>query len=189
MTAVVRAFWHGDNPHDVRDALPAALADCGTAMPDSDAAAAAVVFVQLARMHLDGQAGALWVAQKAEEVLTRAGFSDNVLALPLGGLCDIADEWGGGWGRTGEQLAAVVRETCEEQLRSGSVTAEPKRPARSAWIGPSLGYEPYDVRLSRLGPSLVVRLTSAGLHRGVVSGVPRLPVPACLAVSRAQSGA
>ena len=33
---------HGDDPWDVRDALPDALADCGISIPDSDAAAAAV---------------------------------------------------------------------------------------------------------------------------------------------------
>lgn len=122
---VYLAGLHGDNPHDVRDALPAALADCGTVMPDSDAAAAAVMFVQLARMHLDGLAGALWVAQKAEDVLGRADFSDSVMALPLARLYDIADEWDGGWGRTREQLAEVVRAACEKQLAIASLSGSP----------------------------------------------------------------
>ena len=114
---VYLAGLHGDDPCDVRDALPGALEDCGVTLPDSDAAAADAVFSQLARLHVDGVAAPLMVAQKAEQVLYRSDYSDSVLALPLGRLFGIADEWGAGWGRTNEQLAAVIREACEEQLR------------------------------------------------------------------------
>jgi hypothetical protein len=67
------AGLHGDDPHDVRDALPAALLDCGVAMPESDLAAATVVFTHLARMHVDGLAGPQWVGQKTEEVTPAGG--------------------------------------------------------------------------------------------------------------------
>jgi hypothetical protein len=113
---VYLAGLHGDDPRDVRDALPGALEDCGVTLPDSGAAAHAV-FSQLARLHVDGVAAPLTVAEKAEQVLYRSDYSDSVLALPLGRLVHIADEWGAGWGRTNEQLAAVIREACEEQLR------------------------------------------------------------------------
>jgi hypothetical protein len=43
-----------------------------------------------------------------------------VMGLPLGGLFGVDDEWGAGWGRSNDELAQVVREACEEQLRSGS---------------------------------------------------------------------
>ena len=89
-------------------------------MPDSDLAAATVLFTKLARMHVNGLAGAKWIGQKVEEVLIRAGYPESVIALPLGRLYYIADEWGAGWGRTDEVLAGVVREASEEQLRSDS---------------------------------------------------------------------
>jgi hypothetical protein len=111
------AGLHGDDPCDVRDTLPGALEDCGVILPDSDVAAAAVVFGELARLHLCGLATPLWVVQRAEQVLYQSGYSDSVLALPLGQLYGIADEWGAGWGRTNDQLAAIIREACEEQLR------------------------------------------------------------------------
>jgi len=115
------AGLHGDDPHDVHDALPDALLDCGVAIPNSDVAAASLSFTHLARMHVDGLAAAKWVGQKVEEVLIRSGYARDVIDLPLGRLYDIADEWGAGWGRTDQELAAIVREACEEQLRNGSV--------------------------------------------------------------------
>jgi hypothetical protein len=117
---VYLAGLHGDDPHDVHDALPGALQDCGVAWPESDAAAATVAFAHFARMHLDGQAGPLWVAQKVEEAIVNSGCSDGVMALPLGQVYGITDAWGAGWGGTDEQLAADVRAACEEQLASGS---------------------------------------------------------------------
>jgi hypothetical protein len=118
------AGLHGDDPHDVRDTLPAALGDCGAGMPESDLAAATVIFAQLARMHVEGAADAQRVGQKTEEVLIRSGYPESIMALPLGRLYCIADEWGASWGRTNEELAQVVREACEEQLRNSSVTAD-----------------------------------------------------------------
>ena len=118
------AGLHGDNPHDVRDVLPAALRDCGAEMPESDLAAATIVFTHLAQMHIEGLAGPQWVGQKTEEVLIRSGYPESIIALHLGRLYYIADEWDAGWGRTNEELARLVLEACEEQLRNGSVTAD-----------------------------------------------------------------
>lgn len=120
---VYLAGLHGDDPHDVRDALPDALRDCGTVPPDSDAAAAAVAFDHFARMHVGGQAAALWVAQKVDEVIVKSSYSPVVMAMPLGGLYDLDCEWDGGWGRSREQLAVVVHEACVAQIRSGAVDA------------------------------------------------------------------
>lgn len=117
------AGLHGDDPHDVRDALPGALLDCGVAIPNSDVAAASVAFTHLARMHVDGLAGPEWVGQKIEEVLIKSGYAHEVIDLPLGRLYRIADEWGSRVGRPDQELAAIVREACEEQPRNGSAAA------------------------------------------------------------------
>ena len=110
----------GDDSRESYDALPEALNDCGVTIPESDVAAATVMFTDLARMLLDGLAGPQWIAQKVDEVLDASGYSADVMALPLGGLYTVADEWDEGWGRPADQLTALVRERCEEQVRIGS---------------------------------------------------------------------
>ncbi len=45
------------------------------------------------------------------------------MELPLGRLYCIADEWGEGWGRSVEQLTALVFQACEEQLHNGTVAS------------------------------------------------------------------
>jgi hypothetical protein len=116
------AGLHGDDPWDVRDTLLDALADCGVTIPDADAAAASAGFTHLARLFADGLASPYWIAQKADEILARSEYSDEVLALPLGQLFEVACEWDGGWGRCREQLADEIRRACDEQLRAGQVT-------------------------------------------------------------------
>jgi hypothetical protein len=49
------AGLHGDDSREVRDALPAALRDCGVELPESGEAAATIVYAQLVRMFLDGR--------------------------------------------------------------------------------------------------------------------------------------
>jgi hypothetical protein len=117
---VFLAGLHGDDPHDVHDALPGALRDCGVPWPESDVAAAIVAFTHLARMHLAGQAAALWVAQKVEEIVLNSGYSAGVMSLPLGQTYGITDAWDAGWGGTNAQLAAAVTAACEEQLAATS---------------------------------------------------------------------
>jgi hypothetical protein len=116
---VYLAGLHGDDPREVREALPDALRDCGVEMPGSDADAATFVFTQLARMHLEGETGARRVVQVVESVLIWCRFSESVLDLPFTRLYGLVDEWDADWGRTAEQLAEVVREACEEQFRNG----------------------------------------------------------------------
>ena len=112
------AGLHGDDPREVHDALPDTLRDCGVEMPDSDVAAGTVAFTHAARLYVAGQAGPEWVLNQVEQIV--AGSDYEVTDLPLGGLYLVADEWGAGWGRSNEELAQVVREACEEQLRTGS---------------------------------------------------------------------
>ncbi|MDQ2813088.1 MAG: hypothetical protein M3Z75_14740 [Actinomycetota bacterium] len=115
------AGLHGDDPREVHDSLPGALQDCTVPWPESDVAAAIVAFRNLAQMHLAGQAGPLWVAQKAEEVVFRSGYSKDVMALPLGQVQGTRDAWETGWGGTKAELAATVRKACEEQLAYGAL--------------------------------------------------------------------
>lgn len=114
------AGLHGDDPHEIHDALPEALSDCGVEMPDSDVAAASVVFTHAARLHVDGLAGPEWVLNEVYLVVCRSGYSESLIDLPLGSLYGVDDEWGAGWGRSIVELTEVVREACEEQLRTGS---------------------------------------------------------------------
>ena len=61
----------GDDPREVHDALPEALMDCGVKMPDSDAAAANVVFTHAARLYADGLAGPQWVLNQVWLIVVR----------------------------------------------------------------------------------------------------------------------
>ena len=75
-----------------------ALAEMGVALPTSAAAAATVVFQDLAELCLSGRASERWVVQKVEEIVGQADYSDDVLDLPLGTLYGTDDAWDGGWG-------------------------------------------------------------------------------------------
>ncbi|GIH19679.1 hypothetical protein [Rugosimonospora africana] len=114
------AGLNGRDVHEVRDLLPAALAEMSVALPPTTVAAAVVVFDSLARRCLTREAGERWVAQVVEDVVTRAGYSSEVIDLPLGHLYGIDDEWGAGWGRTVGELKAAVRAACARQLRTYS---------------------------------------------------------------------
>jgi hypothetical protein len=74
---MLAGFTSRDDPRDIRGQLPAALADCGVAIPGSDAAAAQAAFTYLARMHTDGQAAERWILDKVGEIVTRAGYADS----------------------------------------------------------------------------------------------------------------
>jgi hypothetical protein len=110
------AGLHGDDPREVRDLLPAALADCGAVAPTADAAAM-VVFTNLAQLFVDGKARERWIVDKVNEILARCGYADSIIALPLGQLYGVDDEWGAGWGRTDTELRAATRQACLDQLR------------------------------------------------------------------------
>ena len=85
-------------------------------MPAVASATIEVAFDFIARRCLDGSASEYWVAQKVEELFVNSGYRTELLATPLGSVYGIDDEWGAGWGRSTEDLAAVVRAACEAQI-------------------------------------------------------------------------
>ncbi|HEY5989046.1 MAG TPA: hypothetical protein VIV12_22105, partial [Streptosporangiaceae bacterium] len=105
-----------DDPRDIRELLPEALADCGMEIPDSDSAAALVAFTNFARMHADGRASERWVLTKVCEIAARCGYAPTVTSLPLGKVSVLADEWRAGPGRTERELQAEIRQACAAQL-------------------------------------------------------------------------
>lgn len=106
----------GGDPHDVRDLLPAALAECGVVTPDV-ASAVERTHTALARLHLDGVIGAHLVVRGVLDVVES---TDGPAAVepPMGELYLLDDEWEAGWGRTRDELSAVVRAACLAQLRA-----------------------------------------------------------------------
>jgi hypothetical protein len=110
-----------DDPRDIHDILPEALADCGITIPDSDSAAAQAAFTKLARMHADGQAGERWILDKVCQIVSRSGYSTRVISLPLGQIFGLSDEWDAGWGRPELQLRAEIRSACAAQLAAGGL--------------------------------------------------------------------
>jgi hypothetical protein len=119
------AGLHGDDPHEVRDLLPAALAECGVSTPadpsqEHERAAAVVAFTAIARLQASGRATERWVVDKVVEI-TKPYFPPSITSLPLGQLFSLDDEWGAGWGRTDEQLRETVRQACAQQLKAARV--------------------------------------------------------------------
>jgi hypothetical protein len=110
-----------DDPRDIHDLVPEALADCGVTIPDSDSAAAQVAFTHLARLHGNGLAGERWILGKVCEIVARSGYADSVMSPPLGGISGLDDEWEGGWGRTEPELKAEIRAACAAQLAASSM--------------------------------------------------------------------
>src|ERR1017187_8574313 len=100
----------------MRDLLPAVLSELNVAIPGSAVASATLIFSHLAQLCLRGLASEYWVVQKAEEIITNTGCPSEIIALPLGQLRGLTNEWGAGWGRTGN---------CR-----GSKAAPPTRKAR-----------------------------------------------------------
>jgi hypothetical protein len=90
---------------------------CGVAVPTADAAPAMEAFTNLARLCIDGKAAERWIADKVSEIFVGSGYADSVIALPLGQIYGLDDEWGAGWGRSNAELRAVVRQACLDQLR------------------------------------------------------------------------
>jgi hypothetical protein len=106
----------GRDTRAVRDLLPLAFAEMSVVLPSVPEAASVVSFDDLARRCLAGAAGERWVVQVVEETAWRTGYDPDVLALPLGRVYGIDDEWDGGWGRSVEELRALVRAACAAQL-------------------------------------------------------------------------
>lgn len=121
------AGLNGRDPLDVNDLLPAAMNEKGIDLPTTTTAAASEELRHAAELHLFGQASARWVAQHVERIVSRASYADEVLDLPLGRLYSVEDEWDGGWGRTVEELKALIRAKCLEQVQESSGTSQTSR--------------------------------------------------------------
>ncbi len=124
---------------EARDLLPGALSECGVPLPPSRIVAAMTIFADLARRQQSGQASERWVVERVQEVLRANDYANEMVELPLGQLCDLDDEYSGGWGRTDEDLAEIVRAVCVAQLQISAapqvlqpLTATLWRPAGSA---------------------------------------------------------
>jgi hypothetical protein len=80
------AGLHGDDPHEVRDLLPAALAECGVSTPvnpseERERAAAMVAFTAIARLQASGQASERWVVDKVVQ-FTQPYFKQSITGPP-----------------------------------------------------------------------------------------------------------
>ena len=96
--------------------LVGALADCDAVPPDTDEAAAAIVFYAIANLYTGGLATERWVTAKIDEVVARSGYLASVMELPLGRLYSLDDEWDSGWGRTTDDIRRLVADACAAQL-------------------------------------------------------------------------
>jgi hypothetical protein len=119
------AGLHGDDPHEVRDLLPDALAECGVSTPADPAeehehAAAMVAFTAIARLQASGHARERWIVDKVIQI-AEPYFDPTIISLPLGRLYALDDEWGAGWRRTDDQLKTIVRQACAQQLDAARI--------------------------------------------------------------------
>lgn len=119
------AGLHGDDPHDVRDLLPQALAEVGVTLPQrgSDAEEAAfreasidVTYRWVAQTFLAGRASPRWVVDRVYEIVSNNNYDHASTAGPMGPLWQIDDEWDMGWGRGNEELVREITSACEAQI-------------------------------------------------------------------------
>ncbi|MFC5263527.1 hypothetical protein ACFPJ1_15545 [Kribbella qitaiheensis] len=107
----------GQDTREVRDLLPAALADTGVAHLSSRQAALKVTYDHIARMHLSGRVRWAWVVNQVAGLVIDNGYASEVFEQPLGELWAIDDEPGEPWSRTDDELAGIVRQACIEQVQ------------------------------------------------------------------------
>ena len=107
----------GRDTREVRDLLPAALADAGVAPLSSRQAALKVAYDHIANMHLSGRVRWTWVVNQVVELVIGNGYASEVFEQPLGALWGIDDELGDPWSRTEDELAGIVRRACIEQVQ------------------------------------------------------------------------
>ena len=107
----------GRDTREVRDLLPAALADAGVDPLSSRQAALKVAYDHIATMHLSGRAHWTWAVNQVVELVIGNGYASEVFEQPLGALWGIDDELGEPWSRTEDELAGIVRQACIEQVQ------------------------------------------------------------------------
>jgi hypothetical protein len=107
----------GSDPREVRDALPAALADVAVEIPSMEEAVR-FTYEQLAADLVAGRTSEEAVVAFVDRLAISTGYESAVFRQPVGELYGIDDEWGEGWGRAEAELRRHVREACERQLES-----------------------------------------------------------------------
>jgi hypothetical protein len=80
-------------------------------------AAAMVAFIAVAKLQVSGRVSKRLVVQQVVEI-AEPYFNESTTSLPVGRLFTLDDEWEAGWGRTDDQLRAVVRRACADQLEA-----------------------------------------------------------------------
>jgi hypothetical protein len=108
----------GQDTREVRDLLPAALAEAGVSPMSSKHAAVKLAFDHIANMHLSGRARWTWVVNQVVELIYATGYASESFEQPLGQLYGIDDEAGEPWSRTDDELAQIVRQACLDQTAS-----------------------------------------------------------------------
>ncbi|KAB2352222.1 hypothetical protein [Actinomadura rudentiformis] len=112
----------GSDTREVRDVLPAALNDARAPIPDDLRSAVNAVYDDLAALHLADQVDAEWLIAQVEQFMVSSDWHDAYHEPPLGSLYGLHDEWEAGWGRPRNELAALVRQACMEQVGQASAT-------------------------------------------------------------------
>ncbi|ONI68999.1 hypothetical protein BWI15_35315 [Kribbella sp. ALI-6-A] len=107
----------GRDTREVRDLLPAALADAGVDVMSSEQAAFKMAYDHIATLHLEGRVRWEWAVNQVVGLVFAAGHADVAFEQPLGALWEVDDDLDGPWSRTKDELAEVVRQACVEQLR------------------------------------------------------------------------
>lgn len=118
----------GRDTREVRDLLPAALAEAGVRPPSSKYAAVKVAFDHIANLHLSGRVRWAWVVNQVVDVVYLSGHASEPFEQPLGQLYGIDDEAGEPWSRPDDELAQVVRQACLDQTAVASAIFGNKEP-------------------------------------------------------------
>ncbi|MFI0446652.1 hypothetical protein [Actinomadura sp. 6N118] len=117
------AGMDGSDTREVRDILPAALIDARSPVPDDLHIAVNDVYDDLASRYLAGETDTGWLITEVEQLMVSSHWDDAFHDPPLGSLYRLYDEWVDGWGRPRDELAALVRQACMEQV--GQASAAP----------------------------------------------------------------
>jgi hypothetical protein len=107
----------GRDTREVRDLVPAALADAGIAPLSTRQAALTVAYDHIANLYLTGKARWAWVVNQVAELVIGIGYSSEAFEQPLGELWGIDDDLRSPGSRTEDELAGIVRQACIEQVR------------------------------------------------------------------------
>jgi hypothetical protein len=107
----------GRDTREVRDLLPAALADAGVDFLPSRDAGLKVAYDYIATMHLSGRGAWFWAINQVQGLVIANDYAPAAFEYPLGDFWSVYDELGEPWARTEDELAQFVHQTCSEQLR------------------------------------------------------------------------